>query len=158
MSKFDVLYPYSTAASTAPAGHGERLLEWQREHGIESPADQALVDLTWVITQTRKRCYFNEPQAAILVDVVRKMFVLVPQSADALYFEVEAYLQQWASGDIVRIGGQHAGTHKKLLRAVKRMSPVERLVVVRLAQSAIALERLGGITMDVALRMVGLAK
>lgn len=164
--KHALLHPYRSAEAVAPEGHQQRLRAVMVELGMTSESDVALGDLLFVYHATREKLDLTVADARVVANTVANMFVVSPQSALHLPYEVKAYLErrerlpntvEWTKGEI-DASSKLSAPSKRLVKYLLSLAPVQQLIIVRLAQSALALHLENGLSLSEAVRMVGLTQ
>ncbi|WP_434480137.1 hypothetical protein [Gemmatimonas sp.] len=165
-AKNALFHPYRSAEAVAPQGHQKRLRAMMVELGMTSDSDLALGDLMFVYRSTRREINLTVAEARIVAKVVANMFVVSPRTATILPYEVKAYLErrerlpntvEWTTEEI-HASSKLSAPSKGLVTYLLSLSPVQQLITVRLAQSALALHAQNGVSLSKAVRMVGLTQ
>ena len=146
----DVLHPYATAHLSAPDGHATHLAACVEDLGTSDPAARALDDLGFVFLIARTKLKFDGWAAGVLLDTAREFSMPTPVDTPAFPFFVWLLLKR-----MTEAGSKEA---EQLTTKLSRLTDIERLVLVRLAQSALALETGEKMSRCDALRAVGLMK
>lgn len=166
VEKNALLHPYRSAEAVAPEGHQQRLRAVMVELGMASESDAALRDLLFVYHATREKLDLTFADARVVAKTVANMIVVSPQSALQLQYEVKAYLErrerppntvEWTKEE-VDASSKLSAPSKRLVTYLLSLAPVQQLIIVRLAQSALALHTQNGLSLSKAVRMVGLTQ